>query len=528
MAYALILFFGYLGVLIFALWWFAPSHVPHLYNDWRHLIEVSMYVLLSFIIWHQIVNEIFIWYLAAGMKEVIPLKAQAGLRVAMITAFVPGKEPYEVLEKALSAMVSCEYPHDTWLLDEGNDPLAKEICARYGVYHFSRKERAEYNQVEGKFKAKTKGGNFNSWYHAHSHQYDIVAQHDVDFIPVKHFLTSTLGYFRDPKVAFVGTPQIYGNHSESWIARGAAEQAFNFYGHIQRGLFGHDMLLLIGANHIMRTQAHAHIGGYAGHIVEDHLTGMHLYTKAWKSVYVPQILAIGEGPSTWGGYFSQQMRWAYGLMHIYFTQSPKILPKMRLKHALHFFFLQQYYFDGIAQGIAIVLLTLYFVFGIEAMSAQVLPMVILYGSVLLYQLGISLWLEQYFIDPVNEASYLVRGRLLNLAVWPIYMLAFFKVITGKSLQYKVTPKGKAQRQSTPLHLFYPHAILGSITLAGIIISNWTGHQAPHLLILAALNTTLMYGFFGMILMENTIDRLHASSTMRQSFGKIRLSQFASS
>ena len=91
-------------------------------------------------------------------------------------------------------MVNAEYPHDTWLLDEGDSPEVKEICRQYGVMHFSRHGRSEFNTPVGKF-TRTKGGNHNSWYEVYGNDYDIVAQIDTDFVPKKNFLTDTLGYF---------------------------------------------------------------------------------------------------------------------------------------------------------------------------------------------------------------------------------------------------------------------------------------------------------------------------------------------
>jgi cellulose synthase (UDP-forming) len=305
----------------FGAYWFELSSIPHHFPGVWHAIDIILFILLTYVVWHQIVNEMFSWFLSLDMAKPKRLEPEANLRVAFLTAFVPGKEPYEVLENTLGAMIRCDYPHDTWLLDEGDDAMAKVICRKYGVKYFTRKNRPEYNLDRGPYMAKTKGGNYNAWYTEHSSMYDFVAQLDVDFEPKRDFLTKTLGYFRDPKIAFVGTPQIYGNQDKSWIARAAAEQAFSFYGIIQRGLFAKDMPLFIGANHVVRVTAHDDIGGYSGHIVEDHLTGMNFYANKWRSVYLPEVLAVGEGPATWDSYFSQQMRWAYGLIHILFTQS---------------------------------------------------------------------------------------------------------------------------------------------------------------------------------------------------------------
>jgi cellulose synthase (UDP-forming) len=496
-----VLFFLIGGTLtvVFAFWWFNPSHVSHNFSGSWHLIDWLLFILLSYIVWLQIVMEVFAWHIAGYVKHpdanVIP---QEGLRVAYMTAFVPGAEPYDILENTLKAMVRVEYPHDTWLLDEGDDSEAQVICKKYGVRHYSRKGKAHFNTNGGKFKAKTKGGNYNSWLEQHNEKYDIVAQHDVDFIPRKDFLMRTLGYFRDPNVAFVGTPQVYGNVDESWIARGAAEQTYGFYGPLQKGFYSHDMTLLIGANHIMRTEAYRDIDGYTAHIAEDMLTGMKLYThhRKWTSVYVPEVLLIGEGPSTWESYFGQQMRWAYGCMDIVFRHAPILLPKMSFRRICNYILLQQFYFAGVAQAVGIVLLTLYFVFGITSARMTFLPILFLYVPLILYQVIFQLWLQRFNINPEKERGLHLRGKLLFIAAWPVFFLAFIGVMRNKKLAYVVTPKGGDTNKTlyAPT-LFICHYVLGSITLLDLILGIYTHHDAIQLVFWAILNTVFMYGLF---------------------------------
>jgi cellulose synthase/poly-beta-1,6-N-acetylglucosamine synthase-like glycosyltransferase len=490
----LLTFIGMLLTSLFGFWWFEPRHIANNFPGIPQVVDVVLFILLSYVVWYQMLNMVFGWYVAYSMKHPLPMEPEKGAKVAFLTAFVPGKEPYDVLENTLQAMVAADYPHETWLLDEGDDSEAKRLCRKYGVYHFSRKGVARYNQPDGPYKAKTKAGNYNAWYDQHAHRYEFVAQIDVDFIPKKDFLTKTLGYFRDPEVAFVGTPQIYGNLEESWIVKGAAEQAYAFFGPLQKGFFGNDMLLFIGSNHIVRVQAHNSIDGYSGHIVEDHLTGMKFYAHKWKSVYVPEILAIGEGPATWDAYFSQQMRWAYGLFDILFHQSPRLFRKMRLHHVVNYFVLQQYYFFGLTQAIGVFLITLYFLFGIQSTSMNLWELLLLYPPVLIWQQVLFLWLQRFNVDPQKESGFMLRGIFLNCAAWPIYFLALIKVITGKQLTYKVTPKGKEQKKDSQLSLFIPHFVLGTITMLDIAVSLFTHNQAPQILFWAVLNTLTMYYF----------------------------------
>jgi cellulose synthase/poly-beta-1,6-N-acetylglucosamine synthase-like glycosyltransferase len=505
-AYFLLQTFGVAITTFFFIWWFLPSHIAHNFTGYWHVMDYGLFALLSYVIWYQIVNECFSWFVAGFMKRPAPMLPERNMSVAFLTAFVPGAEPYDILERTLSAMVDTEYPHDTWLLDEGNDPKAIAICKKLGVHHFSRKGIEKYNTALGPYRIKTKGGNYNSWFDTYGAKYEFVAQLDVDFVPKRDYLIKTLGYFRDPTVAFVGTPQIYGNVADSWIVRGAAEQAYGFYGSMQKGFFGLDMTLFIGANHVLRTAAHNDIEGYSGHIVEDHLTGMRFYAKQWKSVYVPEALAIGEGPATWSAYFSQQMRWAYGLIDILFRHSPRIFRDMRRDHIVNYFLLQQYYFYGLSQILGIILLSLYFFFGIEITPMPLIPLLAIYVPLLLYQQVFFVWLQRFNVDPKRERGLMLRAKILNWAVWPVYFLALIGVLTKKRLTYVVTPKGKRHNAVVASSLFYPHVFLGMLTLACAIAGLMWSHVSPLLMFWSVVNTLLLFGFFFSVMVHNGSER----------------------
>src|SRR2546423_15678777 len=159
---------------------------------------------------------------------------------------------------------------NVWSLDEGDDPAVKAMARRLGVYHFSRKGRPEYNQPSGQFRAKTKSGNHNAWRAEHEHDCDVVANVDPDHVPMPCFLERTLGYFRDPDVAFVVTPQVYGNMHQNWVAHGASVQQYLFNGIIARGGNGLDAPLLTGTGHLYRPSAWRQIGGYQDPTTHKH------------------------------------------------------------------------------------------------------------------------------------------------------------------------------------------------------------------------------------------------------------------
>ena len=463
----------------FALYWFSPARLPRDFGGGLGVCNVILFAALTLVVWHRQAMDILSWLICSRVEghQGSPPPPR-NLRVAFITTFVPGSEPLEMLRRTLASMVIADYPHDTWVLDEGNDPGARALCELLGVKHFSRNGRERYNRPRGRFLAKSKAGNHNAWYEEYASQYDVVAQVDSDFKVRRDFLTSTIGHFRDPRVAFVGTPQIYGN-VDNFIARGAAQQTYLFYGPIMRALSRRRMTLLIGGNHVVRVAALRDVGWYRGHLTEDLATGMSFHAKRWQSVYVPEPLAVGEGPSTWAAYFNQQYRWAFGCMNIFFTTHwPKVNLRMRITHALYYFWMEQFYFSGLTMATAVFLLITYYIFGWVPASIQMPQLVIWYLPLLVWRQIMQFWLQQFNIRPRLERGFFWAGRLLTVTVIPIYLLALIGVLRNRRVTFKTTPKGDARSDEITedeLNIFKPHLVLAALILAGMGIGALRGH-----------------------------------------------------
>jgi cellulose synthase/poly-beta-1,6-N-acetylglucosamine synthase-like glycosyltransferase len=482
---------GFFAVFIFGLYWWAPGNVPHNFEGIGHAVDYLLFGLTSYVVWLPVIMKMLMWQVSRHIPETqmrSSPKPPPGRRVAFVTTYVPSSEPIELLKRTLPAILATHYPHDTWLLDEGNDPAARKLCAHLGVRHFSRANIDEYNQPDGPFARKTKGGNHNAWYDQFGKNYDFVAQIDTDFVPSRYFLERTLGYFEDPQVGFVGTPQIYGNTAHSLVARGAAEQTYNFYGPLMRGLHGFGNTLLIGANHVIRVEALRSVGYYSAHITEDLLTGIKLHAHGWQSRYVPEVLAIGEGPSTWKAFFDQQKRWAYGCMHILFHYTPKYLGQLSWRQRFYYLWIQQHYFSGLAMLISLVGLTCYFGFGLQTANLTLIPFLCAYLGLMVVLEAIDLWLQNFNIRPFLERGILWSAIVINIAVWPTFLMAFFQLFKRRKLGYKVTPKGqKTQKDPSIWQLFTPHFLIGGATL-GLLVSSVFTERTSHIMVFWATLT----------------------------------------
>ena len=439
-------------------------------------------------------------YHAGRARDPIPMLTPPGLRVAVLTTIVPGREPVELVMTTLRAMQRIRHDGvlDVWLLDEGDDPEIRRRCEALGVRHFSRRGRPEWNQAAGEFRARTKHGNHNSWRSEHELNYDVIAQMDPDHVPFPNFLERTLGYFADPDVAFVVAPQVYGNLQESFVARGAAELAYLFHGIIQRGGNGHDAPLLIGTNHLYRPVAFRQIGGYQDCIIEDHLTSMVIYTavneqtgRSWKGVYTPDVIAVGEGPATYSDFFSQQKRWSYGIWQIARTHSPILFPRMRTAHQRRSFFALQSHYPttAIAWIGGVALSALYLLGGVTVTHMPLLLWGCLFGANLFIGLVFTLGLRRFNLVEHERRSWGLSGLILDLLTGPVYVAAAAAQLAGRPLVYVVTAKGSAATRDT-WRTFQPHLLWLSVAVSCIVAGRVLGHDYPTLYVWAALTAVI--------------------------------------
>ena len=254
---------------------------------------------------------VFSWLLLPRMKRPLPLTPRPDWKVGVVTTFVPAIESIEMLEETVKAMVAIRYPHDTWVLDEEDDPEVKHLCKQLGACHFSRKDRPEYQTEAGTFRARTKYGNVNAWlYETGFKQYDIISSFDPDHIPETDFLDQVLGYFEDEGVGYVQAAQVYYNQPASFIARGAAEETYSYYSTIQMATYSLGYPIVTGCHNTHRASALQEVGGFSAHDADDLLITLQYRSRGWQGVYVPEVLAKGLTPVDWNGYLKQQRRWA--------------------------------------------------------------------------------------------------------------------------------------------------------------------------------------------------------------------------
>ena len=168
-------------------------------------------------------------------------------------------EPIDMVMETAAAARAIRYPHGTWILDDGDRRELETAAADAGIGYLTRS--AHWTDKPRHAKA----GNLNNALFETQGEYLLIL--DADQVPEPHILDRTLGYFRDPNMALVQTPQYFHNVP---FSDPLGSQAPLFYGPIQQGKDGWNAAYFCGSNAVLRREALMQLGihGYV-RAVED-------------------------------------------------------------------------------------------------------------------------------------------------------------------------------------------------------------------------------------------------------------------
>jgi len=257
-----------------------------------------------------------------------------------VDVFIPTyNESVELVRKTLLAAIAMDYPHRTWLLDDGRRPEMQALAEELGCDYLARPDNRD-----------AKAGNLN---HALAHSNgEFVAVFDADHAPRRDFLLKTLGYFDDTGVAFVQTPQEFFNLDSFQHRRRSGggplwtEQSL-FFRVIQRGKDYWNAAFFCGSCAVVRRASLDRIGGFAtGTVTEDLHTSIRLHAAGFSSVFHAEALAFGIAPESVAPFISQRIRWGQGAMHVWRKEGILTCRGLSWAQRLNYFASVLTYFDG--------------------------------------------------------------------------------------------------------------------------------------------------------------------------------------
>jgi cellulose synthase (UDP-forming) len=442
---------GSLALGFYYSWWFMEGRLA------------SPWLALGFVIalFYGGIQILLSWwvYLATHYRKQVTPPSPVDLTVdVFVTACGEG---YGLAERALEAACAMRGKHQTWLLDDGQDPALAQLAESLGAGYLTRQDRKN-----------AKAGNINAAL-AHTDG-DIIVIFDIDHAPRINFLERSLGYFADPQIGFVQVMLTFENDSDGWVAQAAGESSYDFYNPISIGADGVESATLVGTNALTRRKALESIGGYQPGLAEDLETSIALHAAGWRSGYVPEPLAPGFAPPDLVAWFTQQFKWARGVFETLLTSYPRYFFRLQAGQRLFYPVRMTYYWAGsvICLHLFVTLFVLAqsreeFLAGFQQYLIHLLPLSLI--TILIRLLALRKWRHQSLQSHLQWKPF-----ALVFATWPFYTLAWFMALLRLPLTFRPTPKTHSGSLK-PLWLL-PQAVTTLLLIIGLLYSLGVSNQ----------------------------------------------------
>ena len=408
----------------------------------------ALYGLLVVAELFNLVQAAGFWWTCRHGKDRPARPPSSGRALGAVDVLVPVyNEPLEIVTPTLEAALALRgAPVTVFLLDDAGRPELAALAARLGARYLRRGVNTG-----------AKAGNLN---HALCHsEAPFVAVFDCDHLPDARFLEATLGWFEDPAVAYVQTPQYYANAAQGGVAAAAWAQQSLFFGGIARGKDGLGAMFCCGTNVVFRRQALDDVAGFPEQsLTEDFELSVRMHELGWRSVYVNEVLAQGLGPEDMASYVSQQQRWARGCLAVIPVAVRADLPwRIRLQYLLSsMFFLSGWTF------------ALYMAFPIIRILTGAQPLAGTTADQFLLHFAPYFCVSLGAVAVAGAGRYTFDAFALLIANFWVHIVSTFFVLLRRKGRFVVTAKrGRAEAQPTTVipALAVMAALMASIAYA---------------------------------------------------------------
>lgn len=242
-----------------------------------------------------------------------PVDAVEGFSVdVLIPTF---NEDPELLRGTIEAAKAMDYPHRTYVLDDGHREEVRSLAEELGVNYIARERNVH-----------AKAGNINNALDQTDGELVVIL--DADHIPQRNFITRLVGYFQDERLAFVQTPHSFYNFDSfqsdlNYNSNHYWEEGELFYNVIQPGKNNWNAVTFCGSAAMFRREALEEVGLIATEtITEDIHTGLKLHAAGWRSIFVNERLIVAQAARSVREFATQRLRWCSGNLSIMWHDNP--------------------------------------------------------------------------------------------------------------------------------------------------------------------------------------------------------------
>jgi cellulose synthase/poly-beta-1,6-N-acetylglucosamine synthase-like glycosyltransferase len=223
-------------------------------------------------------------------------------------------EPSDMLLETIKSVEAIDYPAFEVVVIDNN---TKDRDVWQPVYEYCQnRERVKFvhlDELDG-----YKSGALNLVLREYTDpRAEIVGVIDADYVVDPVYLTSMVGYFADPNVAFVQSPQDYRDWKSDPYLTACYDAYKYFFTTTMPSRNDRNSIIFAGTMGLLRKSALEDLGGWDEWcITEDAETSLRLLMRGYSGVYVPKSFGWGIMPLTFAALKSQRFRWCFGGMQI--------------------------------------------------------------------------------------------------------------------------------------------------------------------------------------------------------------------
>ena len=351
-------------------------------------------------------------------------------------------EDRAILERTLVGALSIDWPKDrlrVWALDDGDRDWLDELCRDLGARRLVRADRlhAKAGNINAALAATRTFGEADP---AGPGRFILVL--DADFVPFRSILRRTIGFFDDPEIGLVQTPQHFFNGDPIQSGLGQSDKLFDeqrlFFDVIQPAKDAWGCAFCCGTSAVIRREALEAIGGMpTDTVTEDALTTYRLEEAGWRTIYLNEKLSQGLAPEGLAEYVVQRSRWCLGtVQQIRTPWGPFGSSPMRLRHRISLFDSEIYWILSFPFRLCLLLTPpLYLLTGISVLDAELDEALSHLLPLIISGLGSMMWISRGRLVPI------VHDVTQLMAAFDVMPAAAVGLFAPKGQKFKVTPKG---------------------------------------------------------------------------------------
>ncbi|HSF75391.1 MAG TPA: glycosyltransferase [Microcoleus sp.] len=357
---------------------------------------------------------------------------EAGNFTPAVDIFIPTyNEPAFILRRTVIGCQALDYANKkVYLLDDTKRHEIKLLAKELGCEYITRPDNIH-----------AKAGNIN---HATAlTNGELIVVFDADFIPTKNFLTRTVGFFQNPEIALVQTPQSFYNHDP--ISRNLglenllAPEEEIFYRQIEIIKDSADSVVCCGTSFVVKRSALEAAGGLVtDSICEDYFTGIRLSATGYRLVYLDEKLSAGLAAENIEAHLNQRLRWARGTLQAFFIDSnPLTIRGLRFIQRLSHLEGLLHWFTSLTKVLYLLIPLGYSFFGLIPLRASARELLYFFLPYYFVQLTVFSWLNR------RSGSALLSDIYSFVQCIPLAVTVVSSMLNPFGKGFQVTPKGMA-------------------------------------------------------------------------------------